>query len=158
MSSSGSSGKESTNPINIPENTTRRRRGSGNITSLGHSLAETWQSWTGNYSLTASTYMSCNMVVPTSFVGENPEQGATGSQYSSILSNQYYSPQPYQSGSHLPGSQYESNLMSISESLHEQGDLLGSSYASNILRQSAVDSSRKRPIIIADAERTPLVR
>ncbi|CAG8588866.1 13783_t:CDS:2, partial [Cetraspora pellucida] len=159
MSSNGSSSKESTNPINIPENTTRRRRGSGTHSGLGHSLAETWQEWTGNYGQTASTYMSCNMVVPTSFVGENPEQGVTGSQYSSIISNQYYfSPQTYQSTSHLPGSHYESNLMSISESLHEQGDLLGSSYASNILRNSSVDTGKKKPLKIADAERTPLVK
>ncbi|CAG8816231.1 22916_t:CDS:2, partial [Dentiscutata erythropus] len=141
MSSSGSSGssnKEST-PISIPANTTRRRRDSGNITGLGQSLAETWQSWTGNYSLTASTYMSANMVVPTSFVGENLEQSPAGSQYSSILSNQYYSPQTYQSDSHLPGSHYGSSLMAISESLYE-GDYLGTSYASNIIRNPAINT------------------
>ncbi|CAG8768763.1 45411_t:CDS:2 [Gigaspora margarita] len=157
MSSSGSNGsssKDSTTPINIPENTTRRRRGSENITSFGQSLADTWQSLTGNYSYTASTYMSANMVVPTSFVGENIEQGAPGSQYSSILSNQYYSPQTYQSDSYLPGSHYGSSLMAISESLYE-GDYLGTSYASNILRPPA-DGRRRQPITMA--ERTPLLK
>ncbi|CAG8796192.1 219_t:CDS:2, partial [Gigaspora rosea] len=158
MSSSGSNGsssKDSTTPINIPENTTRRRRGSETITSFGQSLADTWQSFTGNYSYTASTYMSANMVVPTSFVGENVEQGAPGSQYSSILSNQYYSPQTYQSDSYLPGSHYGSSLMAISESLYE-GDYLGTSYASNISNlRPHTDRRRQQPII--KPEHTPLL-
>ena len=52
------SGNFDASPINIPS--THRRRGDGtadgtgnNLTNLATSLAETFQSWTGNYSFTA---------------------------------------------------------------------------------------------------------
>ncbi len=52
MSSKSSS---DASPINIPTTIRQRRGGTGtnNLTNLATSLADTLQSWTGNYSLTA---------------------------------------------------------------------------------------------------------
>ncbi|GBB94546.1 hypothetical protein RclHR1_02380005 [Rhizophagus clarus] len=161
-------------PINIP--TLRQRGGTGtnNLTSFATSLADTLQSWTGNYGVTASTYMSNNIAVPASFVGDNLEQAGTFGQNSlrpgrfnqhlgSLSTNQsyhtaYLSPIPSNYGSIARNSHY-SYLNPIIGSQTEGGDLLGTSFASNrhstMWRNSAIEDYKNRP---AKIEHSPLIQ
>ncbi|CAI2170480.1 2714_t:CDS:2 [Funneliformis geosporum] len=181
---SNSSGSEdSTIPINIPS-TRHRRRGTGNLSNITYSLAGTLQSWTGNYSLTASTYMSNNIAVPASFIEDNLEPTVTvhgpGSNFSNIAYGQsqqfpsYYSPgrTTQQYGSFLAPSIVPS-LPTLSEdgaipirrgqTDYDPGDYLGTSYTNNrhtsMWRNSANDSYQgsRRPSRITE-QTTPLVR
>ncbi|RIA84470.1 transmembrane amino acid transporter protein [Glomus cerebriforme] len=186
-SSRSSSSGDSTIPINIPTTQTarHRRRGTGNLSNLTHSLAGTLQSWTGNYSHTASTYMSNNIVVPASFIEDNYEPTITvhgpGSHFSHIPvafgQNQqhpsYFSPgrssQYY--GSFLAPSIIpslppltENNAIPIRQGhANDSGDYLGTSYSSNrhtsMWRNSAneINQGHKKPIKISE-QTTPLVR
>ncbi|RIA99362.1 transmembrane amino acid transporter protein [Glomus cerebriforme] len=162
-------------PINIPSIRQRRAGTGNNLTNIATSLADTLQSWTGNYSLTASTYMSNNIAVPASFIGDNLEQpGTFGQSYSrpgrfnqhlgSLSTNQsyhtaYLSPLPSNYGSIARNSHYPS-LNPISGSLTEEGDLLGASFTNNrhsaMWRSSAIEDYKKQPTKFSD--HTPLVQ
>ncbi|CAB4416747.1 unnamed protein product [Rhizophagus irregularis] len=174
--SSNSSNSTDASPINIP--TIRQRRGgtgTNNLTNLATSLADTLQSWTGNYSLTASTYMSNNIAVPASFVGDNLEptgtfgqanfrQGRFNQHLGSLSTNQsyhtaYLSPIPSNYGSIARNSHY-SNLNPISGSITEGGDFLGTSFTSNryssMWRNTAIEEYKNRPTKIQ--EHSPLIQ
>ncbi|CAB4416692.1 unnamed protein product [Rhizophagus irregularis] len=188
-SSRGNGNGDSTIPINIPTTQTarHRRRGTGNLSNFTHSLAGTLQSWTGNYSLTASTYMSNNIVVPASFIEENYEPTVTvhgpGSHFSQIpvafghnqqnsshfspgRSSQYY-------GSFLAPS-VAPNLPPLTEDdaipirqnqanySNDPDDYLGTSFTSNrhtsMWRNSAAESNQGYRRPKISEQTTPLVR
>ncbi|CAG8475036.1 8592_t:CDS:2 [Funneliformis caledonium] len=158
-------------PINIPSRHQRRSETGNNLTNVASSLTGALQSWTRNYSLTASTYTSNNFVVPVSFIGSNYEQAGTFGQIyyyrpggliqnpgpSSIQSYNTISPSPHSPpsnyGSITQDAQdvYDSKL--ISANTNQIGeDLFGISFTDN----NTADDHKIRPTIIS--EHTPIVR
>ncbi|CAG8515426.1 14743_t:CDS:2 [Funneliformis mosseae] len=164
MSSEGSNSDAS--PINIPSLRQRRGGTGNNLTNMATSLADTLQSWTGNYSLTASTYMTNNIAVPASFVGDNHDNsyytpGRFNQNPGSILSSNlsyvtanttFLSPHnlPQNYGSMAQINRYP-NLDTVSGSITEEGDFLGTSFINNShgsMWRNSAEAYKKRPMKI----------
>ncbi|RHZ74068.1 hypothetical protein Glove_227g73 [Diversispora epigaea] len=160
MSSNGSSSNESTTPINIPTTLRNRHRepeesATGGVSSLAHSLATNFQSWTQHSGQIMSTYMSDNIAVPSSVA--DSFEGAFSPMTNRYSPAQFRLPDSYRSGnrsqygSYMPSS-YAPSLAPIS------GSPIISHYGSPYF------SNRQPPKISYDKqakdtpERTPLIR
>ncbi|CAG8649709.1 6122_t:CDS:2, partial [Acaulospora morrowiae] len=150
MSSGGSSSNDPPAPINIPSSLRNRRQ--GGVSSIAHSFADALQSWTQNSNQIMSTYMSDNIAVPSSVVGDTLEQGYLSpamSRYSYISPAQVRLPDSYRSGHR---SQYGSHIPS--SAVPSLAPISGSPVNDRPTWPGSAHEKHRRPI----KEHTPLIR